>query len=143
MIPDFCSISNRFWDKCKFKFFKIFRTFWKFSLILIFKNVLCCDHDHSQCTTSSFSNLRPFGSISNKHFLQRNGNIGFCLKFRTHYFEVLHNYEKTHLVSIGNIAAKFEESTPCSYRDMLRTKQWDTEPLPIAVYNNNPKICFL
>ena len=32
------------------------------------------------------------------------------------------NYEKAQLLSIGNIAAKFEEVTPCSYRDMLPTE---------------------
>ena len=43
-------------------------------------------------------------------------------KFQTHNLEVLSpNYEKAHLLSIGYITAKFEEATPCSYRDMLPT----------------------
>ena len=60
-------------------------------------------------------------------------------KFRTHDLEVLSpNYEKALLLSIGNIAAKFEDATPCSYRDMLRTKKWDarcppTRPPPQAI----------
>ena len=33
------------------------------------------------------------------------------------------NYEKAFLLSIGNIAAKFEEATPCSYRDVPTTKK--------------------
>ena len=44
-------------------------------------------------------------------------------KFQTHDLEVLSpNYEKALLHSIGNIAAKFEDATPCSYRDIFRTK---------------------
>ena len=62
-------------------------------------------------------------------------------KFRTHYLEVLSpNYEKALLLSIDNIAAKFEDATPCSYRDMLRTKcETPARPLPQAIrHNNNP-----
>ena len=43
--------------------------------------------------------------------------------FRTHDLEVLSpNYENALLLSIDNIASKFEDATPCSYRDMPRTK---------------------
>ena len=43
-------------------------------------------------------------------------------KFRTHDLEVLSPYyEKTSLLSIDNITAKFEDATSCSYRDKLRT----------------------
>ena len=31
-------------------------------------------------------------------------------------------YEKGHLLSKGNIAAKFQEATPCSYIDILWKK---------------------
>ena len=45
-------------------------------------------------------------------------------KFRTHDLKVLSpNYAKALLLSIGNTAAKFEDATPCSYRDMLQTKR--------------------
>ena len=46
--------------------------------------------------------------------------LAFFSKFRTHDLEVLSpNYEKAHLLIIGNIAAKFEEATSCSYSNML------------------------
>ena len=48
----------------------------------------------------------------------------FLKKILTHYLEVLSPYyENAPLLSIDNIAAKFEDATPCSYRDMLRTKK--------------------
>ena len=44
-------------------------------------------------------------------------------KFRTHDLEILSpNYDKAPLLSIDNIAAKFEDATPCCDRDILRTK---------------------
>ena len=44
-------------------------------------------------------------------------------KFWTHDLKVLSPYyEKALLLNIGNTAAKFEDATPCSYRDMLGTK---------------------
>lgn len=37
-------------------------------------------------------------------------------KFQTNKLEVLSsNYENAHLLSIGDIPAKYEEVTPCSY----------------------------
>ena len=73
-------------------------------------------------------NFHPFFAVSryrfqDKHFSHKNGKISIFFKFRTHALEVLTNNEKTHLLGIGNIAAKFEEATPCSHRDMLWTKQ--------------------
>ena len=64
-----------------------------------------------------------------------NRQIGSFFKIRTHDLEVLSpNYEKALLLSIGNIAAKFEDATPCSYRDMLRAKKWDARrPPPQAI----------
>ena len=46
------------------------------------------------------------------------------------------NYEKAHLICIGNIAAKFEEATPCSYRDMLQTKNIETPALKPLILRN-------
>ena len=76
---------------------------------------------------------------------KKNRKIGSFLKFQTHDLKVLSPYyEKALLLSIGNIAAKFEDATPCSYRDMLRTKKWDARPPPAATgNNNNPNACRL
>ena len=73
------------------------------------------------------ANFHPFCSVSyrfqDKIFLHKNHKIGI-FKIWTHDLEVLSpNYEKVPLLSIDNIAAKFEDATHCSYRDMLRTKK--------------------
>ena len=57
-------------------------------------------------------------------------------KFKSHDLEVSSpNYEKAHILSMGNIAAKFKEATPWSYRDMPR--KWDAQTAT-AGHNNNP-----
>ena len=49
--------------------------------------------------------------------------LAIFLNFWTHDLEILSpNYEKAPLLSIDNIAVKFEDATPCSYRDMIQTK---------------------
>ena len=59
--------------------------------------------------------------------------LAFFSKFRTHDLEVLSpDYEKA-LLHIRNIAVKFENAKPWSYRDMLRTKKWDARPPPQAL----------
>ena len=72
-------------------------------------------------------NFRPFRSSSyrfrDKPFLHKNRKIGIFFKiFEPMALVLSPNYEKAPLLSIGYIAAEFEDATPCSYRDILRTK---------------------
>ena len=65
--------------------------------------------------------------------------LAIFLKFRSNDLQVLSPYyEKLHLlmISIGNIATKFEEATSCSYRD---TPDKIVRRAPVAGHNNNPK----
>ena len=66
--------------------------------------------------------------FSDKHFLHKNGKISNPI--------LSPNYEKAAPLSIDNIAAKFEDVTPCSYRDILQTK------LEIARYISHLSTCF-
>ena len=66
--------------------------------------------------------------------------LAFFSKFITLDLEVLKpHYEKAPLLSIGNIAAKFEEATPC-YR--YAPDKIVRRPLT-AGHNNIPKACRL
>ena len=71
-----------------------------------------------------------FGFWDNGKFILTNQNFACSILkaskicSMTHDLEILSpNDEKAPLLSIANIAAKFEDATPCSYRDMLRTKK--------------------
>ena len=69
----------------------------------------------------ALSHIVTVSEISTFHI--KMPKLAISSKFRTHDLEILSpNYEKAHLLIIGNIAAKFEEATPCSYTDMLQTK---------------------
>ena len=62
-------------------------------------------------------------------------NWQFFSKFRTHDLEVLSpNYEKALLLSIGNIAAKFEDATtPCIYAPDNKVRSPPAHPPPQAI----------
>ena len=45
-------------------------------------------------------------------------------------------YDIAHLVYTGNTDARFEELTPCSYRDMLRQNIKKNFQLPVINYSN-------
>ena len=73
-------------------------------------------------------NVRLFRTISYRF---RDKNFFWKMtKFWTHDLEVLSlNYE-TNLLSIGNIAEKFEEATPCSNKRYAPEKIVSSRPLP-------------
>ena len=63
-------------------------------------------------------------------------------KFRTHDLKVLSpNYEKTLLLSIGNIAAKFEDVHPVVTE--ICSGQKSEQPPAATGHNNSPKACRL
>ena len=104
-----------------------FRKFRKFWLFLNFQNCCVVIIDNAV-----IQNFHPFLTVSEiSPFYLKIKKLAVFSKFWTHDLKVLSlYYEKALLLHIGNIAAKLEDATPCSYRDMLRTKQWDARPPP-------------
>ena len=61
--------------------------------------------------------------------MAKNGKIGKILNPWSIDHEVYRpNYDVAHLLYIGDIDARFEEPTHCSYWDMLQTKYEDACP---------------